>query len=109
MRLPQNPATARFLAGAHLRRVIVYAIAGVLIVAVALGAVRLATPPDSYHVPTRSLPGAGPGAETTGVQWDRETGETTIEVRETDGTMRRYRVNATEDGLRIREAPSAEE
>ncbi len=86
---------SRLLAGARLRRWLVYALAGLLVVIAGAMAVNMARPPDPNRGPSVvTLPGleSPEGARTTGFGVDPATGRTTIDVRGRDGVTRRYYV-----------------
>lgn len=101
---PRIPFHHRLLMGAGPRRAVVYLIAAALTLIAGAFAVRLATPPDPYgavrveHVPR----GAGaPGAQTEQVQWDAEHGRGILDVRESDGAVRRYYMEDDGGGMRV--------
>jgi len=86
---------SRLFAGAHLRRWVVYAFAGLLVVVVGVMAANLARPPDpNGAVGVVTLPGLDnpDDARTTGFGVDPLSGRTTIDVRGADGVTRRYYV-----------------
>lgn len=79
-----------------------------MIVYAGLMAVRFALPPDPYGpVRVESLPGysAAAAAEPTKVTYDAASGHTYLEITETGGAVRRYRVTQDGDGWRVYEAP----
>jgi hypothetical protein len=83
----------RFLMGAGYRRAIVYLIAAALVVISGIFAVRLARPADPFgpvRVQQVSGSAAERGAQTEQVQWDAEKGRGILDVRESDGAVRRY-------------------
>ena len=95
---PRTPEErlSRLLGGARLRRLMVYAIAGVMVLYAATTAVRLARPPDPYGpIRIEALPGApaSSGMEPTKVTYDAKTGQTVLEVTGDDGSVRRYGVS----------------
>ncbi len=101
---PRHPTYIRLLQGAGARRILVYILAGVLVLVSGLTAVRLARPADPYDsVRVERLPGISGDetAETTNVRWDAETGRTSIDVRESDGVVRRYYLENEGEGLHI--------
>lgn len=106
---------SRLFTGAHLRRWMVYALAGLLVVVVATLAVNMARPPDPNRtVSVVTLPGldSPEQARTTGVGRDPQTGTTTIYVRGSDGVIRRYFVQPGEGGTTIwggNEAPPGQQ
>jgi len=111
-RAPDPPRTpqerlSRLLGGARLRRLVVYAVAGVLVVYAATTAVRLARPPDPYGpIRVETVPGApgGSGMEPTRVTYDARTGQTILEMTGDDGSVRRYRVDKEAGGWRVYDA-----
>ncbi len=96
---------SRLLSGTKLRRSLVYLIAAALVLLAGTMAVRMALPPDpNARVAVETLPGLAntADAETTAVKWDVETGRTAIDVRESDGAVRRYFLEPADGGgLRI--------
>ncbi|MFW6156297.1 MAG: hypothetical protein ACOC7J_03170 [Armatimonadota bacterium] len=110
---PRIPLYHRLMMGAGLRRALVYVIAAVLIVVAGISAARLSMPADPYesvHVESAS-PGAARGdAQTEAVRWDSERGRGIVDVRESDGVVRRYYMeNDRNDGMRVwggEEAPA---
>ncbi len=100
--------------GAGIRRAAVYLIAGVLVVVAGLIAVRFAQPEDPYDdVAVQRVGGSGENTRTEAVRWDSEQGRGMIDVRESDGVVRRYYMQSDDEGdMRVwggREAPSEDE
>jgi len=90
---PRIPFHHRLLMGAGPRRALVYVIAAALVVLVGLFAARLSMPADPYgavRVEQISHGAAGQGAQTERAQWDSEQGRGIMDVRESDGVVRRY-------------------
>jgi len=86
---------SRLVASARLRRALIYLLAAALVITAASVGVRLGLPPDPYApVRVQRLPGAlsQEGQTTTQVTYDAQTKRTAIEVRQPDGTVRRYHV-----------------
>ena len=91
--------------GAGPRRAFVYVLAAALVVIAGLFAVRLARPPDPYGT-VRVAPifggAGGEGAQTERAQWDSREGRGVMDVRESDGVVRRYYMESDGgDGVRV--------
>ena len=98
----------KLVASARSRRALVYVLAAALVVAAALGGVRLASPPDPHaRVRVQRLPGAPSdgGRTTTEVTHDLKTNRTAIDVRQPDGTVTRYYVDESEGQWQVEAAP----
>lgn len=94
-----------------MRRALVYLLAAALALTAALVGVRLATPPDPYGpIRVERLPGAESQEDQarTEVSYDAETDRTTIRVQSPDGTVKRYRVNKSDEQWRIEAEPETE-
>lgn len=90
---PKEPALTRFAQGARLRRTMVYVLAAVLVTVAGVMAVEMSMPADPHaSVRVEHLPGTrgGDAAETQDVRFDPGTGTTAIDVRHSDGVVRRY-------------------
>lgn len=91
--------------GAGPRRALVYLITAALVVVAGIFAVRLASPSDPYgEVPVQHLSrgASGSGAQTEQVQWDSEQGRGVVDVRESDGAVRRYYLEDSDgDEMRV--------
>lgn len=91
--------------GAGLRRALVYVIAAGLVVLAGVWAVRLSMPPDPYstvHVEEVSAGASARGAATERARWDSEEGRGVMDVRESDGVVRRYYMESDGgDGMRV--------
>jgi len=102
---PRIPLYHRLLMGAGLRRATVYVIAAVLVIAAGFVAARLATPSDPYgEVRVEGVPpgSSGGSGRTEAMGWDAEQGRGVIDVRESDGVMRRYYMeDKGEEGVRV--------
>ena len=87
------------------RRAVVYILAIALVIAVGLFAGRLARPADPYgavRVERVSEGASQSGAQTERVEWDTETGRGVLDVRESDGAVRRYYMeDEGGDGMRV--------
>lgn len=82
---------SRWMRSARLRRLLVYALAGALVLIAGAISARLARPPDRYgEVRVEGLPGVSEGARIEGARQDPETGRTWLDVREGDGRLRHY-------------------
>jgi len=91
--------------GAGPRRALVYLIAAALVIVAGGFAVRLASPPDPYgevRVEPLSDGASRAGAHTERVQWDSKQGRGVVDVRESDGAVRRYYMeNDGSDEMRV--------
>lgn len=91
--------------GAGYRRAFVYVVAAALVIIAGVVAVHLARPADPFG-PVRVERVGGDasqaGARTEQVQWDAEEGRGVLDVRESDGAVRRYYMEDSRgDGMRI--------
>ncbi|MEA3401134.1 MAG: hypothetical protein U9R79_07830 [Armatimonadota bacterium] len=85
-------------------RIVVYALAAVLILLLAGFAVQLAQPPDRHaSIRVETLPGLSNAEDSRieRVRWDAQTGRTAIDVWQPDGTLRRYYVTEGERGIEL--------
>jgi hypothetical protein len=88
--------------GAGPRRALVYVLAAALVVVAGLFAVRLARPPDPYGEVRVQQVSIEDGAQTERAQWDSEQGRGVMDVRESDGVVRRYYMESDGgDGMRV--------
>ena len=100
---PAPPAHHRMFAGAAARRASVYVSAAALVGVAGSAAARFATPGDPHgRIRVFGSPASDrPAAEATRVEWDHEADRGAIDVRESDGVVRRYymeRQNSGENG-----------
>jgi hypothetical protein len=91
--------------GAAPRRAFVYVLAAALVLVAGVYAVRLSLPDDPYSsVRVQEVPSAvaAEGAETERVQWDSSQGRGVMDVRGTDGEVRRYYMEGSgRNGMRV--------
>ncbi|MFO8082389.1 MAG: hypothetical protein R6V07_19085 [Armatimonadota bacterium] len=80
-------------------------VAAALVIIAGMVAVHLARPPDPFGPVRVERVGGGAsesGARTEQVQWDAEEGQGVLDVRESDGAVRRYYMEeGGGDGMRI--------
>lgn len=83
----------------------VYVIAAVLVIVAGFVAARLAMPSDPYGaVRVEGVPPGSAGAtgQTEAMRWDAEQGRGVVDVRESDGVVRRYYMeDKGEEGMRV--------
>ncbi len=105
-RPPVPPEQSRLLYSARLRRWFVYGLAAMLVLVIAYLAAGFAMPPDEFDIGVEAIPGVSENAGVERVQVDPGSGDTFLDVRLQDGTLRRFRVTTGEDEPQFWEVPA---